>query len=84
MRAKRGATCCWFDQKPSNAQLNDLEQHPPFTWRSEQTNIDSINGCICYLVNEDELPHGKEAAVINHQMQGLPFHQQIHFNQKKM
>ena len=71
MRAKRDATFCWFDWKPSHAQLNKLKQHP-FSWRSEQTSNDSINGCICYLVDEDGLPYGKEAAVTNHQMQRLP------------
>ena len=29
-RAKNGVTCCWFDQKPSNTQLNNLYEHPPF------------------------------------------------------
>ena len=27
MRAKRDVTCCWFDQNPSNSELNSLEQH---------------------------------------------------------
>ena len=31
MIVKRDVTCCRFDQKPSSAQLNNLEQHPPFT-----------------------------------------------------
>ena len=39
MKGKRDVTSCWFDQKPFNAQLNNLEKHPPFTRRSEQTNI---------------------------------------------
>ena len=40
LRAKKDESCCWFDQKPSNAQLNKLEQHPLFTERSEQTSIE--------------------------------------------
>ena len=52
--------------------MNNVEEHPPFTWRPEQTNIDGINGDICYLADEDELPYGKEAAVTNYQMQRLP------------
>ena len=52
--------------------MNNLGQHPPFTWTSDQTNIDSINGYICYLVDEDGLPYGKEAAVTNHLVQSLP------------
>ena len=70
-RAKRDATCCWFDWKPSDAQFNKLKQHPPFTWRSEQISIEGIDGYICYLVDEDGLPYCKEAAVTNNQMQWL-------------
>ena len=66
------ATCCWFDWKPSDAQLNKMEQHPPFTWRSEQTSIEGIVGYICYLVGEDGLPYVNEGAVANHQRQRLP------------
>ena len=73
MRVVGKVTCGWFDQKPSNVQLNNLEQHPPFTWRSEQTNIDDINGYICYFMIEDGLPYGKKAAVNYHQMQSLPY-----------
>ena len=56
-------------QKPSNAQLNNMEQHPPFIWRSKQTSID---GYICYLVDEDGPSHGKEAAVTNYDTERLP------------
>ena len=72
MRGKRDVTCCWFDQKPSNAQLNELDKHPPFTWRSEQSSIDGINGYICYLVDEDGRLYCKDAAVTTHQIQRLP------------
>ena len=71
MKAKRDATCRWFDWKTTDAQLNKLEQHPHFTWRSEQTSIDSIDGYIC-LVDADCLLYGKEAAVTSHQKQRLP------------
>ena len=71
-KAKRDTTCCWLDQKPSDAQLNKLEQHPPFTCKSEQTSNEGIDSYICYLVEADGLPYGKEAAVTNHQMQRLP------------
>ena len=69
MRGKRDVTCCWFDQNPLNAQLNKLDQHYPFIWRSEQVSIEGIGGYICYLLDEDRLCYGKEAAVTNHQMQ---------------
>ena len=72
MSAKRDVTYCWFNQKSSNAQLNNLEQHSPFTCRSEQKNIDGINDCICCLVDEEGLPYGKVTAVTNHQMHRLP------------
>ena len=65
MRSKRNGTCCWFDQKPSNAQLNNLEKNPPLKWRSEQTITFVI------LVDKDGLPHDKEAAITNHQLQRL-------------
>ena len=57
------------DLKPSDAELNKLEQHTPFTWRSEQASIENIDGYICYLVDADFLPYGKEVAVSNHQRQ---------------
>ena len=68
----RGVTFCWFDQKHSNTQLNNVQQHPPFIWTSGQTNIDGINGYFCCLVDEDGPCSGKYAAVTNHQMQSLP------------
>ena len=70
-KVKRDVTCCRFDQKPSNAQLNKIEQHPSFTWISEQRNIDSINGYICYLVKMGFLLT-KRLLLTNHQMQTLP------------
>ena len=63
MRAKRDATCCcWFDGKPSDAQLNKLEQHPLFTWKSEQTSFEGgcrwssswQRGC-CYQLSDAEV-----------------------------
>ena len=66
MRAKTDATCCWFDQKSSNIQLNIMEQHPHFTWRSEQTSIEGIDGYICYLLDEDGLLYGNKPAGTNH------------------
>ena len=74
MRAKRDAAHCWFDQKLSDAQLNILEQDPPFTWRSEQTSIKGIDGYICHLVDEDYLPYGKEAALPIIICRGYLFH----------
>ena len=70
-KSKTVVTCCWFDQKPFNAQFHNFEQHPPFTYRLEQENIDGINGYICYSVEEDGLFYGGEAAVTDHQMQSL-------------
>ena len=35
-------------------------------------NIYGINGYICYLVDEDGLSYGKEAAITNHWMQSFP------------
>ena len=64
-----GVTCCWFDWKPSNAELNNLEQGHPFTWRSEQKMIEGIS---VYLANEDGTPYSKKAVATNHQIQKLP------------
>ena len=58
--------------KTFQCPLNTLEQQTSFTWRSEQKNIDGINSYICYLVDEDGLSYGKEAAVTNHQMLRFP------------
>ena len=58
--------------KFANAQLNNLEQHPPFTWRSEQKTIQGISGYNCYSVDEDGVPYNKESVDTNHQMQRLP------------
>ena len=60
--------CCCFDEKPLSHQLKYLVQCPPFTRRSMHESIEDISGHICYLVDEDGLPCGKEAAVTNHQM----------------
>ena len=43
---KNNQVNAWFKRNTTNFQLNNLEQHPSFTWRSEQTNIDGINGYI--------------------------------------
>ena len=71
-RKKRGETCCLFDQKPSIAKLNNLEQSPPFTQRSKQKPIEDISSYICYLLDGDGIPYDKVVIVTNDQIQRLP------------
>ena len=54
-RGKSDVICCWLNQKPSNAQLINLEQCLPFMWRSEQKTIEDISAYICYLVDKDQV-----------------------------
>ena len=51
MREKKGVTCYWFGQKPSNAQLNNRVQGPPFIQRPEKKMIEGISGYNCQLMN---------------------------------
>ena len=49
-----------------------MEQHLPFVLRSEEINLDGSNAYICYLVDKDGFPYGKESVVPNHWMQRMP------------
>ena len=80
-KREKGVTLCWFDWKPSSAQLNNLEQCLSFTRISEERHIDDIDSYFCYLVDLDELPCGKEAVVINQQVQRFFLYLWILFNQ---
>ena len=71
-REQRDVTCCWFAQKPFSAQLNKLEQHAPFTRRSDHEVTGVISDYICYLVDDDGVLYINEFAVTNHQLHRLP------------